>query len=254
MKKFYAIAIALLMGATGTISAQKTVGFSTTTKLNFERVTENTTSVYLTRKFFAGYNTICLPFSVSAEQAKALVGEGYMLEKLAKVEGETLFFLDVTDKDIQAGVPYLIYSPTEQNVKFTNTDMLLAKEPIQLKVGDAVMCGKYEPTQEMNLFGIPAQQDTDILQSILIRTEADKTFLPTRCGISYPTCKAIPSIAHVTDLKDATSVSKLMEQNAKVMIYNMNGQLVKKNVRINDAVNSLTPGVYVVNGQKIIVK
>lgn len=254
MKKFYAIAFALLMGASATVSAQKSVYLSTSTKINFDKVTELTSNVYMNRVFFAGYNTICLPFSVSAADVKAAVGEGVMLEKLAKVEGNTLTFLDVTNEGIEAGMPYIIYSPKQQTVKFTSSDLKLARQPKELTIGGVTMTGKYEPTQEMGLFGIPAQQDTDILQSILIRTEADKTFLPTRCGIYYPACSSVPVISHVTSLNEATALSVLQANNAKVAIYNTNGALVKKNVRINDAMNTLAPGIYVVNGQKFMVK
>lgn len=254
MKKFYAIAIALLMGASATVSAQKTVYLSTTSKMDFKKITETTTSVYTLRTLYAGYNTICLPFSVSSEDLKAIVGEEVMLEKLAKVEGNTLMFLDVTNEGIEAGVPYLIYSPKYFSARFQSNGMELAVEPKPLTISGVTMSGKYEPTQEDGLFGIPAQQDTDILQSILIRTEADKTFLPTRCGITYPGCKDIPTIAHVTSLSDATPITKLMSDNAKVSVYTVGGALVKKGIRMNDAMSTLTPGVYVVNGQKFIVK
>ena len=33
-------------------------------------------------------------------------------------------------------------------------------------------------------YGIPAKQETTPLESILIRTDSEKAFLPTRCGFS----------------------------------------------------------------------
>lgn len=257
MKKFYAIALALLMGASANCMAQsKNVYLSTSTKMDFTKVTTQTSSVYLNRILFAGYNTICLPFSVSAADVQSLVGEGVMLEKLVKVENDKLTFLDVTDQGIEAGVPYLIYSPKEQTVKFQTNDLNLCVQPTALTVGGVTMTGKYEPTKEVDLFGIPAQQETDLLQSILIRTVADKTFLPTRCAIIAPQCtEGVPTIVHVTSLNnDATAIEVLKANNAKVSVYGVNGTLVQKNVRINDAMNTLAPGIYVVNGQKFMVK
>ncbi len=254
MKKFYAIALALLMGASATVSAQKTVYLSTVSKMDFNKVTELTSSVYLNRQFFAGYNTICLPFSVSADELQTLVGDGVMLEKLAKVQGNNLLFVDVTSEGIEAGMPYLIYCPTTKNVKFQSNDRLTT-DPKTLTVSGVSMSGRFEVTQEVGLFGIPAKQDVEILESVLIRTEGDKNFLPTRCGISYPSCTETPVIQHVTNLAaDATPISQLMANNAKVTIYTVGGQMVQKNVRINDAKSALTPGVYVVNGQKMIIK
>lgn len=254
MKKIYAIAFALMMGASATVSAQKTVYLSTTSKMDFTKVTEKATSAYLSRTLYPGYNTICLPFDVTAEELRTIVGEEVMLEKMAKVEGKTLTFIDVTNEGIQAGMPYLLFSPKMQSVRFQTTNLNLVTEPKALKIGGATMCGQFDVVKEDGLFGIPAQQDVEILESVLVRTEGDKTFLPTRCGITYPSCNEIPVIQHVTSLADATSLSKLMADNAKVTVYTVGGQLVEKNIRINDAKSTLTPGVYVVNGQKMIVK
>lgn len=254
MKKIYAIAFALMMGASATVSAQKTVYLSTTSKMDFTKVTDKATSAYLSRTLYPGYNTICLPFDVTAEDLRSIVGEEVMLEKMAKVEGKTLTFIDVTNDGIQAGMPYLIFSPKMQSVRFQTTNLNLVTEPKALKIGGATMRGQFDVVKEDGLFGIPAQQDVEILESVLVRTEGDKTFLPTRCGITYPSCSGVPTIQHVTSLSDATPLSKLMADNTKVTVYTVGGQLVEKNVRINDAKSTLAPGVYVVNGQKMIVK
>lgn len=254
MKKFYAIAFAMLFGASLSASAQKSVYFSTSADLDFSKVKETTTTISMSRVLYAGYNTICLPFSVSSDELLQFVGEEVMLEKLAAVNGNNLSFIDVTKDGIEAGLPYLIYSPKTKTVSFKTQDMALLTQPKALTVGGVTMQGLFNTKQEVGLYGIPAKQDVEILESVLVRTEGDKTFLPTRCGISYPACSGIPTIMHVTSLADVTPISKLMADNAKVTIYSVGGQLVQKNVRINDAKSTLTPGVYVVNGQKMIVK
>ena len=247
-------AMVMTLGISTAAQAQRTITLSTYNEINFSHVNENISGVRMSRQFYAGYNSICLPFSVSASDLKDLMGEGVMLERMTKVEGNVLTFTDVTESGIEAGMPYLIYAPTQKVVTFSTQDMDLVKAPIAVTIGGATMSGNYAPSKEVGLYGIPAQQDTDLLQSILIRTEGDKTFLPTRCGISYPACSGVPAIMHVTSLADVTPISKLMADNAKVTIYSVGGQLVQKNVRINDAKSTLTPGVYVVNGQKMIVK
>lgn len=245
--------VALAAGISATANAQ-TVTLSTYSKIDFSKVATTTKTVKMNRVLFAGYNTICLPFSVSAADLKAAVGEGVMLEKLAKVEGNELTFLDVTEDGIIAGMPYLIYAPAQVTARFQTTDMTLSTQPQPLTVGGVTMSGRFEPTQEMNLFGIPAQQETDVLQSILIRTEADKTFLPTRCGISASSLEA-PVIKHVTSLEGSeTAISRLQATNAKVDIYTTAGTLVKRGIGMNDAMNSLSHGIYVVNGMKFMVK
>ncbi|MBQ0049802.1 MAG: hypothetical protein KBT12_06175 [Bacteroidales bacterium] len=258
MKKFFThklIACAAVLAICSSANAQRTLTLNTYSSLNFEKITSDVSTVRLTRNLFAGYNTICLPFSVSADELQTIVGEGMMLEKLVKAEKGQLTFLDVTEEGIQAGMPYLIYSPQAKNAIFSTNDLQMTTEPITLQVGEASMSGMYAPTQEMDLFGIPAQQDSDLLQSILIRTVADKTFLPTRCSINYVGSEETPVILHVTTLDNITTpIAQLKAQNTKVDIYTVGGSLVKAATNMNEAAASLPKGIYVVNGQKFMVK
>lgn len=257
MKKFFTRTFAALVATfaiNASTSAQRTITFNTFNRINFEALTNEVSTIRLTRNFYAGYNTLCLPFSMSAEELQSIMGEGVMLEKLVKAQGGQLTFLDVTEEGIEAGMPYLIYSPKAQFVVFRTSNRGIKTAPITVNVGEASMSGMYAPTQEMNLFGIPAQQETDLLQSILIRTVADKTFLPTRCSISYEGASEVPTILHVTSLGDQTAISQLKAKNMKVDVYTVGGTLVKSGVGMNDAMTTLPKGIYVVNGQKFMVR
>ena len=257
MKKNFTrtLAAVILTACSSFAMAQKTVTLNTYNAFDFGRITEKTAILNVSRYFFYGYNTICLPFSVSADELKAAVGDGVMLEQLAKVEGNELTFVDVTEKGIEAGMPYIIYSPTKQAVKFTTTDFKnLAVAPKNLTVDGVTMSGHFEPTKENDLYGIPAAQDTEELQSILVKTVSDKTFLPSRCGIKFAGATETPTIKHVTSINEETAINVLKAQNALVDIYNVAGTLVQKNVRINYAIKTLSHGIYVVNGQKFMVK
>ena len=255
MKKITrALAAFVLAASFSTVASAQSVTLSSTSKIDFSRVKETTSTVRLNRYFYAGYNTICLPFSVSADKLNDLMGEGVMLEKLVKAEAGTLSFLDVTSEGIEAGMPYLIYSPVAKSVTFTTTQTNLVQEPKVLTVGNASMAGNFEPAKHVDIFGIPAQQDNDILQAMLIRTEGDKTFLPTRCGIKYSGSEA-PVVLHLTSMSgEITAIQSLQANNTKVDIYTTSGTLVKKHIGMNDAMNTLKSGVYVVNGMKFAVK
>ena len=105
---------------------------------------------------------------------------------------------------------------------------------------------------------IPAQQETYMLESILLRTEGDKAFLPTRCGFTWDQQNSTAQtleIKHVTSLEDVeTSIEKLEKTNATVDIYNAQGSLVLQQTNIAAAKQSLPQGIYVVKGQKFAVK
>lgn len=255
MKNFTRILAALLLavGSTTMASAQ-TVTFGTTNTMDFSRVKENTTTVRLHRYFIEGYNTICLPFSVSADKLTELMGDDVKLEKLVMAEAGTLTFMDVTADGIEAGMPYLIYAPATKYVLFSTTDLNLVQEPKVLTIGQASMSGNFTPVQSVSLYGIPAKQDTAPLQAILVPTEGEKIFMPTRCGIKYNGIEN-PVIEHISSMDgETTAIKNLQATNAKVDIYNTSGALLKKGIRMNDAMSTLAPGIYVVNGMKFLVK
>ena len=58
----------------------------------------------------------------------------------------------------------------------------------------------------------------------------------------------------VKSFDEATAINNLKANNQKVDVYTTNGQLLKRNMGINDAVRGLKSGVYVVNGMKFVVK
>ena len=251
MKKTLTLVVGLVLALT-TAQAQRSVYLSTNGKaINFGSIGQQTQKISLSRILMAGYNTICLPFDVEAEELRATVGEGVALEKLAKAEGNILYFLDVTEEGMEAGVPYIIYSPTRKVATFT-TDQTTMTEPQRLTVDGASMYSSFQKETPINVYGIPAMQDTDVLQSILIRVDGEKSFLPTRCAIS--TDSENPEIRHITSLAEATGLNVVTLGDEKVDVYSVNGTLVKAGISMTQAQNALPKGMYVVKGQKFMVK
>lgn len=241
--------------------------YTSTTELNLEVLQNQAQPVVLNRTLFAGYNTICLPMSLSAEQLQA-AAKDVQVERLETIrqEGSTLnmYFLDCTNEGIEAGVPYLIFSPTFQTLHANTTESLGISTELQSitksdGAGNTVTFGSsWEMLKVEGRYGIPAQQDTYILESVLIRTEGDKAFLPTRCGFTWDEQTSTASaleIKHVTSLSDIeTSIEKLQQTGAKVDIYNAQGTLVMSGTSITAAKQSLPQGIYVVKGQKFAIK
>jgi len=119
MKHFVLIAAAAAMMIGQSATAQNRVKnlYTESATLPVEQVVNMEQTVQLNRYFFAGYNTLCLPMTVSAEQLdKAL--PGLKLERLEAIrqEGTTLslYFVDCTAQGVEAGMPYLVFSPTTQ--------------------------------------------------------------------------------------------------------------------------------------------
>lgn len=266
MKK---ITLALLtMLAMQTASAQSTkYVFTSSQTLNTKPLTEAGQAFQLNRTLLAGYNTICLPVSLDAEQLQA-AAKDVQLERLVSIKQEgdvlNLYFMDCTKEGVQAGIPYLIYSPIVQNLKVKSgqcgaTDLEIKNITLNDDNGNQVTFNSsWTAIQAEGRYGIPAQQDAYILESVLIRTDADKTFLPTRCGFIWNKQSVTATslnIKHVTSMSGIeTSIAKLQAAGTKVDIYDTKGALVKKQTTVSDAISTLPTGIYVIGGEKFAVK
>ncbi len=214
-------------------------------------------TVQLSRYLMAGYNTLCLPMSVSAEQLQTAF-EGVRIERLVGMQQEgaslVMYFLDCTEEGVTAGVPYLIFAPKTQYLRLKNTEALQLSDNLQTirlsdPSGNTVSFGSsWETIRQDGLFGIPAQQNTPILESILIRTTTDKAFLPTRCGFNWERQANGASdltIRHIKSLDEATGI-RTLENGLTVEkeMYDLNGRRI----------GAAKKGIVIENGRKVVIK
>ena len=247
------------MGLSTTALAQKRVKniYASSSKLDIEMMQSSEQTVQLNRYFFAGYNTLCLPFSLTAEQV-AVAAKDLKVERLAGIQQEgatlNLYFVDCTDEGIQAGLPYLVFSPTSQYLRVKNTDVLnfdpeLKSVRMSDDKGNIVTFGSsWESLEKVGRYGIPAKQNVTPLESVLVRTEADKTFLPTRCGFTW-----VEQAESANDLKIRHAASKgevtailgvKLDNTTDGDSYDLQGHKTSKNAK----------GIRIQNGKKTIVR
>lgn len=222
--------------------------------LHVEQVENQEQSVQLNRYLFAGYNTLCVPMSVSASQLNA---SGIRAERLTAIrqEGSTLclYFVDCTSEGMVAGVPYLIYSSTEQNLRIKNTDSRIDTELKTIRLSDGqgnqVSFGSsWEKRSKSGLYGIPAKQDVTPLESVLVRTTEDLSFLPTRCGFNWESQSVSADkleIRHIT-ASEATAINALSNDavNNKANAYDLSGRRITQTSK----------GISIINGKKVVNK
>jgi hypothetical protein len=245
------------MALSATAFAQNKVKniYASSPKLNIEKMQDSDQTIQLNRYLYAGYNTLCLPFSLTADQV-ALVAKNLKVERLAGIrqEGATLnlYFVDCTAEGIQAGVPYLIYSPTSQYMRVKNTDVLnYNKELKAVRMaddnGNVITFGSsWESVEKVGRYGIPAKQDVTPLESVLVRTEGDKTFLPTRCGFTWdeqaPSANEL-KIQHIGSMGEVTTILGVKQNNSTGGdSYNIQGRKTTKNAK----------GIRIQDGRKVI--
>lgn len=202
----------------------------------------------LKRSFVADdtWYTICLPFNVAQKQlVEVFGGENVELRTFDHMEGMVMCFKPVDD--LAAGVPYLI-KPNKNldNLLFENVKIDMAAHPdLQVGADGYFMQGTYQATElnpdgtnlflgDNNTFFRPSENDHRMkgtrVYFIIPRKAVGKV-------LSYDTETIVDGIVDV----------EVNSQSKSQKVYNINGVYVGDNLR------NLAPGVYIVDGKKVVV-
>lgn len=202
----------------------------------------------LKRSFVADdtWYTICLPFNVAQKQlVEVFGGKKVELRTFDHMEGMVMYFKSV--ENLEAGVPYLI-KPNKNldNLLFENVKIDMATNPTKRIGNDGYfMQGTYQPTElnpdgtnlflgDNNTFFRPSENDHGMkgtrVYFIIPRKAVGKV-------LSYDTETIVDGIVDV----------EVNSQSNSQKVYNINGVYVGDNLR------NLTPGVYIVDGKKVVV-
>lgn len=210
-------------------------------------------NVTLKRTMVKGeWNTICLPFSVTEDKAKAAFGNDVKiveLDEYATVDHNVLSFK--ASKEIAAATPYLIKPSTvADEYTFENVDITdKAAGYSMTKNADVAFKGIYNTvdiTSDVVEFGDTYYAAFLGAGNKIYKAGTGKT-KGFRAYFAIPGSVNAPALRVVID-GTATSIknidSEVVESNAPV--YNLQGQRVDG--------NNLTPGIYVKAGKKFVVK
>lgn len=202
----------------------------------------------LKRSFVADdtWYTICLPFNVAKEQlVEVFGGKKVELRTFDHMKGMVMYFKSV--ENLEAGVPYLI-KPNKNldNLLFENVKIDMAAHPdLQVGADGYFMQGTYQATElnpdgtnlflgDNNTFFRPSENDHRMkgtrVYFIIPRKAVGKV-------LSYDTETIVDGIV------DVEVNSQLNSQK----VYNING------VYVGSSLKNLTPGVYIVDGKKVVV-
>lgn len=192
------------------------------------------------------YNTICLPFDMTAEEIAAAFGEGTMVYEFAIAEENTLSFEDV-DR-IYCGSPYLL-KPTETKNEIVYTGTIYGEDLLRpATYGEYKFIGTYNPatlkTDGTNLFFIAggklAKPESD--ENNANKLKGFRAYMEVPAGSEQAPKVCIDGIiTSINDIKTDMTI-------ADGKVYNINGQYV------GSSMQNLAKGVYVQNGKKYVVK
>lgn len=203
----------------------------------------------LKRSFVADdtWYTICLPFNVAQKQlVEVFGGENVELRTFDHMEDGTVMYFKPVD-DLAAGVPYLI-KPNKNldSLLFENVKIDMAAHPdLQVGADGYFMKGTYQAT-ELNPDGTNLFLGDN--NTFFRPSENDHSMKGTRVYFIIPR-KAVGKVLSYdteTIVDGIVDVEVNLQSNSQ-KVYNINGVYVGDNLR------NLTPGVYIVDGKKVVV-
>ena len=212
-----------------------------------------TRNVSMSRSVYNGWNTLCVPFSMTTEELNAAFGAGCKLETLSAItkEGDVidLYFTDVKAEGLKANTPYLLYYTGEN-------------KSLKLAVDEAVVHYDADPCQVFSIGGASIKfaganthLEADGQFGIYVRDNAEANFAEvssettgfyaTRCYITATGVSNPKFVSRHGD--DATAIRNIAGVTAGTTdgaVYDLNG--VRQ--------NGMQQGVNVVEGKKVYVK
>lgn len=214
------------------------------TNTKIEANKDKTVDVTLTRSLKAGvWNTICLPFDVTAEQIKNILKAEGMVREYADDDAtaQTITFKKV-EGNMKAGEPYLI-KPTEDitSLAFEGVTITAIEGNLQGKAyGIWGTLGKYAmKTDGTELF-------LNAAGKFVAPAAATNTMKGFRAYFMVPSGASAAAININID-GETTGINNIeTEATVNGKVYNLNGQYV------GNSLNGLKKGIYVVNGKKVI--
>ena len=202
----------------------------------------------LKRSFVADdtWYTICLPFNVAKEQlVEVFGGKKVELRTFDHMKGTVMYFKSV--ENLEAGVPYLIKpNKTLDSLLFENVKIDMATNPTKRIGNDGYfMQGTYQVT-ELNPDGTNLFLGDN--NTFFRPSENDHRMKGTRVYFIVPRKAVGKVLSYDTEtIVDGIVDVEVNSQSNSQKVYNINGVYVGDNLR------NLTPGVYIVDGKKVVV-
>ena len=189
------------------------------------------------------WNTFCVPFDISEQQINKTWGYATMIVQLTKVENDRMYFTSAFN--IKAGVPYLIKPERTVETPYLtyNNNIVVESEPVIVDHDGIRYEGNYTP-HEWN----PANEYYYGVKSnnIIQAKESTAALKGMRGYFVIP--QGRKAMIYIGD--GFTGIGEVVDENSNENsgIYNLQG------VYLGNDASTLAPGIYIVNGQKCVVK
>lgn len=205
-------------------------------------------NIRFTRPLKNGWNSICLPFNMSAFDFENSTDT--KLQALASYDGEVLNFEEV--ENLEANVPYLVYitgDNTEDGMfhGFNIGTEVFAAEPQAQCRGGFCFQGNYTPSFAMrNRYGVADHG----AEGQFIQKGGEKSTLPATGA--YFTASGKPASVKLNLGGEVTGINSngvIISDSASAPVFDLKGVRVS-----NGSLEGLPKGLYIQGGKKVYVK
>lgn len=231
---------------TGTITCPKLkmVFASSRTLKQTSNVTYSagTYNVTINRTFAQGWNTLCLPFSITPAEIGAKAAQEFS----SVSEGKTLNFAAVSQ--MQANVPYLVFFENATTSPFYYCGATQEPSAQRVEHNGITFSGNFTANKSMQgFYGVA--KGTDGHQRILLGSAG--ATLPAMAAF-FSSTQSLANMSLRLEGENMTDIEAIQatENEAQTDVYTLQG------TRIQPATKGarLPKGIYIINGKKVIVK
>ena len=257
MKKLFIIAAMAV--ATLSAQAQERLVLSTYAGTNIAKYDGKVCNVNISRFVYTGWNTIALPFDMSEQELNDVFGSDCRLERLSGAEdngaGVMLNFTDCKASGMKANTPYMLYYTGESGTKKIQKEAEITDGQSALSFttesGDVVtMEAVRSHTDGKGFYGVLARDNAEV-KFVSVDSENTNGFYATRCYVRLSSGNS--KLVSARHLGEATSINAIARQDELVDVYTVAGAKVATQIHASEVAN-LRPAIYIVKGQKILVK
>lgn len=200
-------------------------------------------NIRFTRPLKKGWNSICLPFNMSAFEFENSTDT--KLQALASYDGEVLNFEEV--ENLEANVPYLVYITGDKFHGFNIGTEVFAADPQAQCRGGFCFQGNYTPSFAMrNRYGVADYGK----EGQFIQKGGEKSTLPATGA--YFTASGKPASVKLNLGGEVTGIDSngvIISDSTSVPVYDLKGVRVS-----NGSLEGLPKGLYIQGGKKVYVK
>ena len=205
-------------------------------------LTAGTYNVTINRTFAQGWNTLCLPFSMTPAEIGAKAAQEFN----SVSEGKTLNFAAVSQ--MQANVPYLVFFENATTSPFYYCGATQTPSAKGVTHDGITFSGNYTADKNMqDLYGVAT--GTDGHQRILLGSAG--ATLPAMAAF-FSSTQPLANMSLRMEGENMTDIEAIQttENEAQTAVYSLQG------TRIQPATKGarLPKGIYIINGKKVIVK